>query len=63
VKVGDLVRINNRSTGPFLGAASGCCVVVESGVTSPAHVPFSACGIGTQEYLFNIALEVISENR
>ena len=62
MKVGDLVRINNRSTGPFLGKVG--VVLGRKRRYEPGMSPLVRVVIGTQEYLFNYcSLEIINENR
>ncbi len=62
MKVGDLVRVNNRSTSKFLGKVG--IVLGRKRCYEPGRSPLVRVIIGTHEYLFDYcSLEIINESR
>ena len=62
MKVGDLVRVNNRSTSRFRDKVG--VVLGRKRCYEPGKSPLVRVIVGTQEHLFNYcSLEVINENR
>ena len=62
MKVGDLVRVNNRSPSRFRDKVG--VVLGRKRCYEPGKSPLVRVIVGTQEHLFNYcSLEVINENR
>jgi hypothetical protein len=62
MKIGDLVRVNNRSTSRFLGKVG--VVLGRKRRYEPGMSPLVRVVVGTQEHLFEYcSLEIINENR
>ena len=62
MKVGDLVRVNNRSTSRFRDKVG--VVLGRKRCYEPGKSPLVRVIVGTQEHLFNYcSLEVINESR
>ena len=62
MKIGDLVRVNNRSTSRFRDKVG--VVLGRKHCYEPGKSPLVRVIVGTQEHLFNYcSLEVINESR
>ena len=62
MKIGDLVRVNNRSTSKFLDKVG--IVLGRKRCYEPGRSPLVRVLVGTHEYLFDYcSLEIIDENR